>query len=284
MRLLLIVNSSASSVTARGPGRDPEGAVRRPRGHDGRDQPPGPRHPPRTGGGQRRRRRGRRASAATARSTRRQRPGRHRHRARAAARRFDERVRPHDRPAQRPDRSDGRAARRARSQERIERVGLGSVNGRYFLFHVGIGFDAAVVEQVERRAALKRYVSATRSSSTRRSPRGSATTTAAGPASPCVEDQGGVIDDGYFAICFNTNPYTYLGNRPFNVVPEATLDRGLAIGDVPVARARPAARERRPRALGFGRDIRRQQPSTSAPISTRLERRRSRPVPLPGRR
>ena len=36
-------------------------------------------------------------------------------------------------------------------------MGLGSVNGRYFLFHVGIGFDAAVVGQVERRGALKRY-------------------------------------------------------------------------------------------------------------------------------
>src|SRR2546423_10009403 len=45
------------------------------------------------------------------------------------------------------------------SNDRIERVGLGSVNGRYFLFHVGIGFDAVVVKQVERRAALKRYVS-----------------------------------------------------------------------------------------------------------------------------
>ena len=40
---------------------------------------------------------------------------------------------------------------------RIERVGLGSVNGRYFLFHAGLGFDAAVVEQVERRAQLKRW-------------------------------------------------------------------------------------------------------------------------------
>ena len=37
------------------------------------------------------------------------------------------------------------------------RVGLGSVNRRYFLFHCGVGFDAAVVEQVERRAGLKRY-------------------------------------------------------------------------------------------------------------------------------
>ena len=37
----------------------------------------------------------------------------------------------------------------------IEPVGLGSVNGRYFLFHVGMGFDAAVVQQVERRAGAQ---------------------------------------------------------------------------------------------------------------------------------
>src|SRR3954447_15636839 len=40
----------------------------------------------------------------------------------------------------------------------IRRVGLGSVNGRYFLFHVGIGYHAAVVAQVERRDTLKRYL------------------------------------------------------------------------------------------------------------------------------
>src|SRR3546814_755548 len=45
----------------------------------------------------------------------------------------------------------------ALAQRSIRRVGLGSVNGRYFLFHVGMGFDAAVVAQVERRAGLKRY-------------------------------------------------------------------------------------------------------------------------------
>src|SRR3954447_17318078 len=39
----------------------------------------------------------------------------------------------------------------------IRSVGLGNVNRRYYLFHVGVGFDAAVVEQVEKRAALKRY-------------------------------------------------------------------------------------------------------------------------------
>src|ERR687897_2934 len=47
----------------------------------------------------------------------------------------------------------------ALSRRSIRRVGLGSVNGRYFLFHTGVGFDAAVVEQVERRSELKRYAS-----------------------------------------------------------------------------------------------------------------------------
>ena len=45
----------------------------------------------------------------------------------------------------------------ALARRSIRRVGLGSVNGRYFLFHTGVGFDAAVVEQVERRSGLKRY-------------------------------------------------------------------------------------------------------------------------------
>ena len=36
----------------------------------------------------------------------------------------------------------------------IESVGLGEVAGRYFLFHCGNGFDAAVVKQVERRPAV----------------------------------------------------------------------------------------------------------------------------------
>ena len=39
---------------------------------------------------------------------------------------------------------------------------------------------------------------------------------------------GTVIDDAYLTIVLNTNPYTYLGNRPLDLAPEATLDRGLA--------------------------------------------------------
>ena len=33
--------------------------------------------------------------------------------------------------------------------------------------------------------------------------------------------------DGYFTIVLNTNPYTFLGNRPLDLSPAATLDRGL---------------------------------------------------------
>ncbi len=110
----------------------------------------------------------------------------------------------------------------------IRRIGLGSVNGRYFLFHVGMGFDAAVVAQVERRSGLKRYaghplfVYAGFDTWIRHYDRSR-------PRFSVRLADGTVVDDGYLSICLNTNPYTYLGNRPLNLAPEATLDRGLAL-------------------------------------------------------
>lgn len=110
----------------------------------------------------------------------------------------------------------------------IERVGLGSVDGRYFCFHTGIGYDAAVVEQVERRAALKRYVGHPLFAY-------SALTTwirhydRSKPHFAVEFDDGSVVEDGYFTIVLNTSPYTFLGNRPFDLAPEATLDRPLAV-------------------------------------------------------
>jgi diacylglycerol kinase family enzyme len=113
------------------------------------------------------------------------------------------------------------------------RVGLGKVNGRYFLFNVGIGFDAAVVQQVERRASLKRYaghalfvyaVLATWLRHYDRS-RPRFAVTACGPA-------GGpetVVDDGYFAVCQKTDPYTFLGSRPLHVGPWTGFDSGLSL-------------------------------------------------------
>jgi diacylglycerol kinase family enzyme len=116
----------------------------------------------------------------------------------------------------------------ALAHDSIHRIGLGSVNGRYFLFHVGMGFDAAVVAQVERRGGLKRYaghplfVYAGFDTWIRHYDRSR-------PRFSVRHEDGTVIDDGYLSICLNTNPYTYLGNRPLNLAPETTLDTGLAL-------------------------------------------------------
>lgn len=107
----------------------------------------------------------------------------------------------------------------------IRPVGLGSVNGRYFLFHVGLGFDAASIEQVERRSTLKRWaghplfiyaaITTWVRGYDRSRPRFA------------VKIGDEVVDDGYFTIVLNTNPYTYLGNRPLAIAPDAGLDQPL---------------------------------------------------------
>lgn len=109
-----------------------------------------------------------------------------------------------------------------------ERVGLGAVNHRYFLFHVGIGFDAAVVERVERRSDLKRtlnhalFVYATVVTWMRH-------IDITEPSFALEFTDGRRIENGYFAVCLNTNPYTYLGTRPLNLAPRASLGEPLAL-------------------------------------------------------
>jgi diacylglycerol kinase family enzyme len=103
---------------------------------------------------------------------------------------------------------------------------LGTVNGRHFLFHLGIGYDAAVVAQVERRSSLKRKIGQAifvySSFSTyfkhydhRR------------PSFALDFPDGTSVEDGFFTICLNTNPYTYLGRRPLSVTPDTGPERGL---------------------------------------------------------
>jgi len=108
----------------------------------------------------------------------------------------------------------------------IRSMGLGSANGRYFTFHVGIGWDAALVEQVERRAEMKRWAN-------------HALFIYAGlrtffgtydrrrPHFRVRHDDGRRIDDAYFAVVLKLNPYTFVGSRPFNLAPQATLDSPL---------------------------------------------------------
>ena len=118
------------------------------------------------------------------------------------------------------------------SRNAIRRVGLGNVNGRFFLFHVGMGYDAAVVEQVERRGQLKRWLGhplfmyAAIDTWARKFDR----------KSPPFWVSFGKDDnhkddnvDGFFCIAMNTDPYTYLGSRPLSLSKEATLDNPLSV-------------------------------------------------------
>jgi diacylglycerol kinase family enzyme len=110
----------------------------------------------------------------------------------------------------------------------FRRVGLGAANSRRFLFHCGLGLDAAVIAQVERRSFLKRYgahalyVAATVDTWLRhydhKRPRFR------------VEIEGGeVVGDSAFAIVSNQRPWTYLGRRPITVAPEAGIDVPLTL-------------------------------------------------------
>lgn len=125
-----------------------------------------------------------------------------------------------------------------RGEDGIRKVGLGSVNGRRYLFHVGVGFDAAVVAQVEKRSAIKRYLGHAFFAYTaldtwarrvdRRRP-GFAVKIERASKTDAADAPGEVVevDDGYFAIVLNTNPYTFLGERPFDVAPGTGFDNPL---------------------------------------------------------
>ncbi|WP_420621534.1 diacylglycerol/lipid kinase family protein [Candidatus Poriferisodalis sp.] len=112
----------------------------------------------------------------------------------------------------------------------ITSAGLGRTSGRFFLFHCGMGLDAAIVERVERHPTLKRYLGhplfllAGVDTLLRHYDRRTGTLTArtAGPESTQV--------DGCFVIVVaNTDPYTFLGSRPVHIAPAATLHNGLSV-------------------------------------------------------
>ena len=109
----------------------------------------------------------------------------------------------------------------------IERVSLGQANGRYFTFHAGIGYDAAVVEQVERRSSLKRIVgqplfaySALHSwfkSYDRKYPHFT------------MNIDGRAIPNGFFSVVLNTNPYTFVGKHAIHLSSAASLEQKLVV-------------------------------------------------------
>lgn len=138
-------------------------------------------------------------------------------------------------------------------------VGLGSVNERRFLFHAGVGFDAKVVELVEKRSDLKRWLRhplfvweagaawlwhydkkntrfaasfASQDESTDKSTEGRGLSSGARRQMARRRIGRKKFSSGQMAVCLNTSPYTYLGNRPLDIAPDASLDAELVLAFV----------------------------------------------------
>ncbi len=136
----------------------------------------------------------------------------------------------------------------------VRGMSVGNVNGRRFLFHVGIGFDAAVVAQVERRSSLKRtvgqavFVYATIATLLRHFDRKQPGFTMRFP--------DGSRFKAFYAVVMNSSPYTYLGRRALTLTQDAVPGRGLvavtvqAIGPITVSGLFMSA-------MGQGRRLRR---------------------------
>src|SRR5262249_55597477 len=113
-------------------------------------------------------------------------------------------------------------------RRRFERVGLGVAEGRRFLFHAGLGFDAAVIARVARRSFLKRsgphplFVAATIDTWLRRYARRR-------PRFRVELGDGESLGDSAFTIVSNQRPWAYLGKRPLMLAPHAGLDVPLTV-------------------------------------------------------
>jgi diacylglycerol kinase family enzyme len=137
-------------------------------------------------------------------------------------------------------------------------VGLGTADGRWFTFCAGMGLDAEVVGEVE-----KRRQSGTRPSAAlflrsalgkfyRETERDQPGLTLSIPGEPDIE---GV----FLAVVQNTAPWTYLGARPVHACSDASFDTGLDVFGLHRLRTLSTARHVRQllssRAVPKGRDV-----------------------------
>ncbi len=111
---------------------------------------------------------------------------------------------------------------------RVRSISLGRAAGRYFSFHAGFGFDAAVVRTVEQSPGLKRRLRqgafvwlATRTFFQDVDRR-------AGTLTLATTD-GTTLGPGSICVVGNVDPYTYLRSRPIHVTPRASFDAGLDV-------------------------------------------------------
>jgi diacylglycerol kinase family enzyme len=124
----------------------------------------------------------------------------------------------------------------ALARDARRRIGLGVAiapggQPRHFLFHLGVGFDAAIIRRMEQRPSVKRYFAHPAFAATTlstwfrhydRTSRIRFTTTSDDGAD---EEIGG----GPYAVISNSDPYAYVGRRPLRIAPGASLDAELTV-------------------------------------------------------
>jgi diacylglycerol kinase family enzyme len=111
------------------------------------------------------------------------------------------------------------------------RIGLGAATAvdapaRAFLFHLGVGFDAAIIRRMERRSSLKRHLA---------HPAFAATTVSTwlrhydrdARIRFTIDDE--LVGEGPYAVVSNSDPYAYVGRRPLRIAPGASLDEALTV-------------------------------------------------------
>jgi diacylglycerol kinase family enzyme len=111
------------------------------------------------------------------------------------------------------------------------RIGVGAATqpdgtDRWFLFHLGLGFDAAVVKEMEERWYLKRYLAhpafaiAAVDTWLRRYDHATQIR---------VWNGKNWLGAGPYVVVSNADPYTYVLRRRLSISPAAGLDRALAV-------------------------------------------------------
>lgn len=110
--------------------------------------------------------------------------------------------------------------------ERRRSVGLGKADDRWFTFCAGLGFDAQVVRRVERRRTDG--VTATPALFVRQGLRQFFRHSARRSTPPLTLQVPGARDEQVrLALICNSDPWTYLGERPVRPCPGASFDSGL---------------------------------------------------------
>jgi diacylglycerol kinase family enzyme len=106
-------------------------------------------------------------------------------------------------------------------------ISLGLLEDRWFTFTAGVGFDAAIVAAVERRRS--RGQRSTHALYARQAVREFLVTDRRHPRLHVELPDGTQIDDVFYAVVANCDPWTFVGERPLRPTPQASFDAGLDV-------------------------------------------------------